>query len=277
MCITLWPVCGTNDLGILGIAYNRSCNYILGNRDQDLVAESWPSVNVATLTEQAYAILRDRILSGKIVSGNFIREQEVSAALGISRTPVREALGRLASEGFVERIPHRGFRLPKESVGDLLELYPIICALEILAGRQSFSRLQAEDISELRRVNEAYAKARVEQDLKAGIELNDRFHHILAERSGNRRLCELLDELRSEVKRLELWAFSDTAEWNDSIEEHEEILGAIETGKYDLGLEVLGKNRLNSYRHFQDEIRHGEPGAAVVYADGHGASEHGKE
>lgn len=241
------------------------------------MTESWPSVNVATLTEQAYTILRDRILAGKIEGGEFIREQEVSAALGISRTPVREALGRLASEGFLERIPHRGFRFPKESVGDLLELYPIICALEILAGRKSFPLLDADDISELRRVNEAYAKARIDEDFKAGIELNDRFHHLLAEGSGNRRLCELLDELRSEVKRLELWAFSDISEWNDSIEEHEEILGAIEAGSYDVGLEVLGKNRLNSYHHFQDEIRHVEPGEALARGDGHGASIHGKE
>ena len=55
--------------------------------------------------------------------------------MGVSRTPIREALGRLASEGFLERLPHRGFRVPEESLGNLLELYPIVASLELLAGR----------------------------------------------------------------------------------------------------------------------------------------------
>lgn len=123
------------------------------------VRESWPSLTTATLTDQVYGVLRDRILAGQIAPGEFVREQEVSDAVGVSRTPVREALGRLASEGFLERIAHRGFRVPEESIADLLELYPILAALEVLAGSESFPRLDADDLVELREINGAYASA----------------------------------------------------------------------------------------------------------------------
>ena len=76
--------------------------------------DTWPHISTTTLADQVYAVLRDRIVGGEIRPGEFIREQEVSQGLGVSRTPVREALGRLASEGFAERIPHRGFRIPAD-------------------------------------------------------------------------------------------------------------------------------------------------------------------
>jgi DNA-binding GntR family transcriptional regulator len=186
-----------------------------------------------------------------VAPGEFIREQEVSDGLGVSRTPVRESLGRLASEGFLERIPHRGFRVPKESIGELVELYPIIGALEILAARLSFPRIDQKTLTALRNLNRGYEEAKRHKDIRAGIELNDQFHHLLSEKSGNRRLCGLLDELRTQVRRLEIWAFSDCFEdWDASIAEHEEILQAIEKKNYQHGLDVLEKNRLTTYKDF---------------------------
>ena len=77
------------------------------------MTEAWRLLKPETLTDKVYEILRERVISGKISPGEFIREHDVSEKLGVSRTPVRESLARLASEGFLERIPHRGFRLPE--------------------------------------------------------------------------------------------------------------------------------------------------------------------
>ena len=218
------------------------------------MSELWPSVKVSTLTEQAYDILRERVLSGRVPPGSFIREQEVSDALRISRTPVREALGRLASEGFLERIPHRGFRMPGESVPDLLELYPIISTLEVLAARLSIPRLAADDLRQLKEINASYKTAKERNETRGGIEANDRFHHLLSDKCPNRRLCEMLDELRSQVKRLELAAFRDSEEWEGSIHEHDEILSAIELGDHDQALAILERNRLGSYNYFRERL-----------------------
>ena len=79
-----------------------------------------------TSADIAYAVLKHGIIHGELAPGSRLRADELAKQLGMSRTPVREALGRLASEGFLERIPHRGFRVPEESIADLLELYPIL-------------------------------------------------------------------------------------------------------------------------------------------------------
>lgn len=214
--------------------------------------ETWKSLSTTTLTDQVYNILRDRVLAGKMTPGEFIREHDVSDRLQVSRTPVREALGRLASEGFLERIPHRGFRVPEESVVGLVEFYPIICALEVLAAEESFDRLDAEAIKELRAVNREYQEAFQSQDIAAGISNNHRFHDLLSAGSSNQRLRTMLEKLRSKVESLEIWAFSHIAEWAESIDQHEEILAAIEAGKFVLAIEVLKKNRLTTYRDYQD-------------------------
>lgn len=218
------------------------------------IEEDWPSLTSATLTEQVYEVLRDRILAGGWGAGHFIREQDVSNKLRVSRTPVREALGRLASEGFLERIPHRGFRLPEQTATDLLKLYPILASLEVLAAKYSFPRIGANELEELRSVNRAYAEACRRADIREGIEFNNRFHHLLSEGSENKRLGVMLDGLRSEVERLEIWAFSNLPQWDVSIREHEQILEAVERGDYDEALAVLEHNRLMTYEDFVDRI-----------------------
>ena len=216
--------------------------------------DAWPLLKTATLTDQVYEVLRDRILSNSMKAGDFIREQGVSTKLGVSRTPVREALGRLASEGFLKRIPHRGYQIPEQSAFDLLELYPILASLEVLAGRHSFPKLDSEEIAELREINAQYEEACQRQDVRAGIELNDRFHHLLSAGSDNQRLCNMLDELRSEVARLEMWAFFNTHQWDASKSEHDLILDAVERGDHGTALTILELNRLTTYKDFKERI-----------------------
>jgi DNA-binding GntR family transcriptional regulator len=212
--------------------------------------ESWPQISTTTLADQVYSVLRDRIVRGEIAPGAFIREQEVSQGLGVSRTPVREALGRLASEGFAERIPHRGFRVPADSIDDLLELYPIVAALELLAGEETFPRLEADDIQRLREVQGRFEDAVARDDPPAGIESNRQFHHLLSAKSGNRKLTELLDDLRSQVVRLELWSFAHINQREESVAQHDDILCAIERGEFERALSVLRQNRMQTWREF---------------------------
>lgn len=212
--------------------------------------DAWPPISASTLADQVYSALRGRIVHREIGPGEFIREQEVSQALGVSRTPVREALGRLASEGFVERIPHRGFRVPEESVDDLLDLYPIVAELEVLAAKNALRRLDAGDLHMLRDVQSRFKDAVHRDDPPAGIELNRQFHHLLLRRSGNRKLAELLDDLRSRILRLELWSFAHINQREASVEQHEHILDAIEQGAFDRALELLRQDRVQVYNEF---------------------------
>ena len=213
----------------------------------------WPKVSQTTLADQAYNVIRSRILNGDMALGEFVREQDVSAALGVSRTPVREALGRLSSEGFLERIPHRGFRVPEEPLDTLLELYPIVSALELLAGRLALPLLTAADIETLKSINRELAASSDAGDVRRRIELNNRFHHFMCECSGSSRLCDLLDDLRSQVSRLEHWYYSQQDRTEASIAHHDELIRAIEGGEHDRALELIEGNMAMTFQSFAEE------------------------
>jgi DNA-binding GntR family transcriptional regulator len=212
-----------------------------------MATRAWPQIKQITLADRVYQALRDRILDGNLAAGEFIREQEVSDGMGVSRTPVREALGRLASEGFLERIPHRGFRVPREPVREILEVYPILSALELLAGQLALPELSKADVEELRAINAKLAKgtqrkATSRKRVKELVDLNNQFHRIFWERSGNRRLLDLLEDFHSQVVRLEIWYYSYPEHTERSVREHEQIIAAIQEGDHEEALRVLEHN-----------------------------------
>jgi DNA-binding GntR family transcriptional regulator len=212
-----------------------------------MTSSTWPLPAIRTLSEQVYHAVRARIMAGALAPGTFLREKDLET-MGVSRTPIREALGRLASEGFLERLPHRGFRVPDESVANLLELYPIVASLELLAGRLAFDRFTAEDVARLREINARLAEARDRGDVRAMLDHNTAFHRHITERGGYRRLALLLDDLRSQLARLEHWYYSGRDRTQRSIQEHEEIVAAVERGDRAHALELLERNMSLTYR-----------------------------
>ena len=222
---------------------------------------SWTRISATTLADQVYRVVRVRILSGEIVPGEFIREGDLNKAMGVSRTPIREALGRLASEGFLERLPHRGYRVPKEPIEDLLNLYPVIASLDLLAGRLALPRLVRADVVRLREINERLEAAKAHEDVQALIELNNQFHRLFGERSGNARLCSLLDDLRAQLTRLERWYYSDGAHVRQSVRQHSEIIEAIEEGDSARALRLLEANMSLTLQSLLAEAEEGAVGA----------------
>ena len=208
---------------------------------------TWSLPAARTLSDQVYHAVRTRIMAGELAPGTFLREKDLES-MGVSRTPIREALGRLASEGFLERLPHRGFRVPEESLANLLELYPIVASLELLAGRLALDRFTPDDIARLRDLNARLAEARDRGHVRAMLDLNTGFHRLISERGGNRRLELLLDDLRSQLTRLELWYYSGRERTQRSIQEHEAIIEAIERGDRARALELLERNMSLTYR-----------------------------
>jgi DNA-binding GntR family transcriptional regulator len=143
--------------------------------------------------------------------------------------------------------------VPEESLGNLLELYPIVASLELLAGRLALERFTPADIAELKAVNGELAAARDRGDVRAMLDLNTRFHRLISERGGNRRLAGLLDDLRTQLTRLELWYYSGPDRTQRSISEHEEIIAAIERGDRPRALSLLERNMSLTYRTLVDE------------------------
>lgn len=222
---------------------------------KDASRSEWPLIEATTLADRVYHMVRNRILHRELTPGSFIREQDVSQAMGVSRTPVREALNRLASQDFLERVPHRGFRVPDGSWESLLEVYPIVTALEVLAGTLAFPRLTPADIEQLREFNAELEEAGARGDAKREVEMNNAFHHVLSARSGNQKLNDLLDQLRSQVVLLDLWYFSLPEHTAASVREHEEIIQSIEAREFERALGAIETNYIRGRHALEEELK----------------------
>jgi DNA-binding GntR family transcriptional regulator len=215
----------------------------------------WPRIGAGkTLTQQVYEAVRERILSGELAPRAAVREDRIGKAVGVSRTPVREALNRLASEGFLERRPHRGFRVPERSLDDLIHLYQVLQALELLAAELAFPKLTGEDLARLEEANAGFAAALRANEVEVAVERNDRFHHLLSELSGNPVLCSLLDDLRAQVRRLEVldftWVLGEASPERNGhnvrdnwVAQHTELIAAARAREFDRARELLRTNR----------------------------------
>lgn len=145
--------------------------------------------------EQAADAIRESILAGRIPAGARIAEADLARQLSVSRTPVREALSRLAAEGLVELSPNRGARAASWTAQELREIFDLRLRLEPYAVRRAVPRLtvaQLEHLSDLAQIMLAAGRPGTGQDLTAIVELNRQFHGLLVEASRNASLASAL-------------------------------------------------------------------------------------
>lgn len=174
-----------------------------------------------------YFQLEEEILGGKLNRGDTLTECALSARLGVSRTPLRAALHRLAEEGLVKITPNRGAVVVGVNAEDLVDIYKIRTRLEGLASSLAAGRISEEDkkrLSESVELSEFYIRKRDADKLK---ELDSEFHNIIYEASGNRRLSKILSELHRSIRAYRRLSLTVTDRLERSVAEHREILNAI--------------------------------------------------
>jgi DNA-binding GntR family transcriptional regulator len=150
------------------------------------------------LGEQVYLQLLQRIDRGELPTGSKLRDAALAAELGVSRTPVREAMVRLAREGLLSAQPGRGFRLTPMSSSELRETASILAVLEPVALDQS-AEPSPDQLAHLGEVVRRLEQTR--GDIPACVELDDQFHRVLLEGCPNRRLLGLVETLRRGLRR----------------------------------------------------------------------------
>jgi DNA-binding GntR family transcriptional regulator len=155
-------------------------------------------LNRTPLGEQVYLDLLQRISRGDLLTGTKLRDAEIATQLGVSRTPVREAMIRLAREGVLSSEPGRGFRLSPLEPAELREVGSILAALEPLALDQS-AEPSADQLVRLGEVVRRLEQTR--GDIAACVELDDQFHRVLLESCPNGRLLRLAETLRRTLRR----------------------------------------------------------------------------
>jgi DNA-binding GntR family transcriptional regulator len=192
------------------------------------VSSSSPAVNRESQADRAYAALRRLVLDNELPAGTQILEQEAAAKLGMSRTPVREAMLRLARDGMVEIRSRHGMRILPISADDMAEIYDLLYGLESTAAEIVAERgVTGNQMAELDRAVADMDTALSAEDLTKWAAADERFHLLLVELTGNRRLIEAVATYWDQAHRVRVATLRLRPRPTRSNEDHRKLVDAI--------------------------------------------------
>ncbi len=180
-----------------------------------------------SLGSQAYREVKKLILERRLLPGEKINEGELAQALGISRTPIREALNRLAKEGLVNIYPQRGAFVVEFSEKDVEELFLIREKLEGLAAYLAASKITAKDLQKLESCLQGFQEPFGEKEIKRYAREDFKFHQTIVALSEARRLISLIATLHDFIRLYRLTTIGLSGRMKNSLEEHERIVAAL--------------------------------------------------
>jgi DNA-binding GntR family transcriptional regulator len=183
----------------------------------------------SALVDETAAAIRARIMSGEIPIGAQLRQAELAKTLGVSRTPIREALRQLQTGGLIEVVPHRGAVVRVPAPWDVRETYEVRAELEGMACERAVPRLTRDSLAGLRAANDALRPATIRADGSSTV-ANDEFHTLIHGIAGNERLAKVIKEINEAFPRnVSALVLQDNPRHReDNFHEHERIIAALE-------------------------------------------------
>lgn len=185
------------------------------------------SGDTGTLSGKAYEILKSDIVDMNLRPGEILMVQSLSTQLQISRTPVKEALVRLAQEGLVEPTDGRRYRIASLNMSEIIEIYDIRIALEGLCGRIAAESIDEAQIHELKKIQERIIQAKNEQNFHAMFTEDSRFHNHIIDIAGKRVVKDILNRLGARIQRIRFLNTHVPGRLDKTLDEHQEIIEAV--------------------------------------------------
>lgn len=179
--------------------------------------------NYKPLREVVFETLREAIISGQLSPGERMMEVQLAEEMGVSRTPVREAIRKLELEGFVVMIPRKGAYVAGISYKDIADVFEIRAALESLAAGLAAERITEEELEDLERTLLQVSSA----DTTNIVERDTDFHDIIYQASRNTRLIQIINNLREQIQRFRTTSLAFPGRMKEAIEEHKKMTEAI--------------------------------------------------
>ena len=197
------------------------------------------------LADEVVERLRDLIIQGELAPGVKLNERVLCERLRTSRTPVREAIKYLASEGLVELVPNRGAIVTPITAATVREMFVILGALEALAGELACTNVSDADIAEIRALHYEMLAHHTRGELAPYFRCNQQIHLCLVECTGNATLVNTYRALNGHVRRARYMANLSHERWDHAVEEHEKILDAM-TRRDSASLPALLRSHLHN-------------------------------
>lgn len=178
-------------------------------------------------SDSAYKKIRDAITYGKLNPGERLIEHQVCDSFQVGRTPLREALRRLQTEGYVDFVPNKGVSISKLSVDDVEQIYDIIAMLEGHATELATEHLSPKDIKKLTVLNKKMVQLNGKQNFRQWLEHNAKFHAHIVQASGNQHLSQLVTGLRDRLYRYRFLSVTILGQSEKYSGDHQKILTAL--------------------------------------------------
>ena len=179
------------------------------------------------LRDVVFTSLREAIIKGELRPGERLLEVQLAEQLGVSRTPIREAIRKLELEGLVIMLPRRGATVAGITKKHLEEVLEIRKALEVLAVDLACDKMTEENLNKLRRMEEEFELAIQSDDIVKLADLDEEFHRLIHQSGGNERLSNILETLREQIYRYRLEALKDRYQRKELVKQHRAIVEGI--------------------------------------------------
>lgn len=227
----------------------------------------------STLSGEIHETLLRWILDGELRPGEKVVDSELAERLGVSRTPVREALRRLEDKGLIETAANRWTRVSLVSLDEVKRIYPLIWTLEALAVEMALPRLGRPEIARLAQANRELGAALVAKDPVRASQADARFHQVLIDASENPELIAVLANLKITLRRLEVLHFEASIVASESVHEHADLLETLREGRgLSLAQRLIRKNWQGSLARLLQTMTaktNGQPAETADRAAGH--------
>lgn len=207
------------------------------------------------LRDVVFNTLRQAILRGELKPGERLMEIQLATKLGVSRTPVREAIRKLELEGLVLMIPRKGAEVADIVEKGLRDVLEVRKALEELSVRLACDRITKKEIDELKRAAEEFKKTLKQRDITKIAEADVRFHDIIYMATDNQRLIQLLNNLREQMYRYRVEYLKNEKVHFQLIKEHEELISNIVGRNKEEATAIMNKHIDNQVAAVMDVIR----------------------
>lgn len=179
------------------------------------------------LRDIVFNSLRKAILKGELIPGERLMEKQLAEKMGVSRTPIREAIRKLELEGLVIMVPRKGAEVAMITEQDIKDVLEVRAALESLAVKLACQRMEKQDINNLLAVNDAFIGAARRQDVETVIKKDVEFHDTIYGATGNHKLVGMINNLQEQIYRFRVEYIRQMDDFSSLVSEHEAIVSAI--------------------------------------------------
>jgi DNA-binding GntR family transcriptional regulator len=197
------------------------------------------------LRDVVFNSLRAAILKGELAPGERLMEKQLADRMGVSRTPIREAIRKLELEGLVVMVPRKGAEVARITEKDLKNVLEVRCALEELAVTLACEKITNDELKHLKATISEFSKAVIKEDVEKIVEKDVEFHDIIFNATGNDKLIQILNNLREQIYRYRVEYIRKSGNHQALVKEHEEIVAAIEGKNINAARQVAQQHILN--------------------------------